>query len=338
MLDTKCQNCSIIPFLAFGTSTRCCFVWLLCHCILWKGCCLCSVAHTHSLFIMVSVQVPCVQMLIAFVAFSSAAGSRSVIHSDSCDFKCKLLFAHFLSFAPVTLPLPLPHTDSKALAGELSDSYTHLQPQERNKPTKGDSKSHHGISRSAILCFYPCLVWRFWRNHSYLTAQLEGERRLGLKHHHSHNSDARALDGLHVVQHWDVQLHTQIFNPLSPCLYPSSTDHYGFVVHPLLFWDLHRHCWDEVYSPGRRQRHQKPHFVCRRSLFYPCRNIWFDTHSLVHQRDNFEFSGPNSPRKQQTWTRRSSLHWIYFSRTSAHCRCHLWHFLFRKTTKSMDLP
>lgn len=210
-----------------------------------------------------------------------------------------LISFSFAPALPFSIPPPFSLTQAATtLAGRRSDNYTRLQQQKRNRRTKGDSKSHHGISSSTVLCFHFSPIWCFRSNHGCLVAQLEGECRRGFKHHHSHNPDARALDGLHMVQHRDVQLHTEIFHPLPPCLHPGSADHHGFVLHPLSFWNLHRHRWDEVHPPRRGQRHQKPHVICSRSLLHPCRNIWIDTNSVVHERDHFKFSGPSSSRKQ----------------------------------------
>lgn len=41
----------------------------------------------------------------------------------------------------------------------------------------------------------------------HVTAQLEGERGCWFEHHHGHLADAGSVDGLHLVQHWHVQLY-----------------------------------------------------------------------------------------------------------------------------------
>lgn len=79
---------------------------------------------------------------------------------------------------------------------------THVYRKETGRQ-KGTA-DNHGISRSAVLCFYAGFVWCFWRHRSHLVAKLEGKRRCWFQYHNSYNTDARTLDGLHVVQHRDV--------------------------------------------------------------------------------------------------------------------------------------
>lgn len=69
-------------------------------------------------------------------------------------------------------------------------------------------------------------------------AQLEGERRRGLEHHHGHLADAGPVDGLHLVQHRDVQLHTQVLRIGAACVPADGAHHHGAVLRPGRTWAL----------------------------------------------------------------------------------------------------
>lgn len=157
---------------------------------------------------------------------------------------------------------------------------------------------NHGISRSAVLCFYAGFVWRFWRHRSHLASELEGKCRRWFQHHNSYNADARTVDGLHVVQHRDVQLYPEILRSVSPCLHPDCTNYHGNVLHPISLWDLHHYSWNEMHKFGRGPRQQKSHLFCWRSLLHSRRNFWISTDLLVHERNHFQFSGPDHSRKR----------------------------------------
>lgn len=145
--------------------------------------------------------MPCVQLLSCFVGFSSAAGSRPDIHSRSSNFKCKL-FCFLISslFSCPSLPpssFQL-QTDCYSLGWEAI-SQLHIFTTRETGRQKVTADHHHGIRRSTVLCFYSSPVWCFWSHYSHFTTHLEGECRCGFKYHNSCNTDARALDGLHVV-------------------------------------------------------------------------------------------------------------------------------------------
>lgn len=165
----------------------------------------------------------------------------------NASFFCLLISFPF----PLALLLPPPfppcYTDGHSLATQLPVTHFHGR-KGRQKVTEDN---HHGISKPAILCFYSGFVWCFWRYRSHLATALEGKCRRWLQYHHSYNTDARTLDGLHMVQHWDVQLYPEILHSLPPHLHPGGTDHHGTVVHPISLWDLHHHSRNEMHQAGR---------------------------------------------------------------------------------------
>lgn len=69
-------------------------------------------------------------------------------------------------------------------------------------------EKEHGIHRHADIWICPSAAWHHGCHGGHPAAQLEGQRRCGLQHHHSDFPDAGSVDGLHMVQHRHVQLHT----------------------------------------------------------------------------------------------------------------------------------
>lgn len=254
----------------------------------------------HCPFAIIYVQVPCVQLL----SCSHLLQGHVQIFIQIALILNASSFCLLISFSfPLALLLPAPTPASSLLHRGLQPWLRSYQPvtliyKRETGRQKVTADNHHGISKSTVLRFYSGFVWCFWRHHSHLATKLEGKCRCWFKYHNSYNTDARTLDGLHVVQHWDVQLYPEIFCSLPPRLHPGCTDHHGTVLYPISLWDLHHFSWNEMYKVGRGHRQQKPRLFCWRSLLHSCRNLWISTNILVHERNYFKFSGPDHTREQ----------------------------------------
>lgn len=140
-----------------------------------------------------------------------------------------------------------------------------------------------------------------------------------------------------MVQHRYVQLYPEVLHSVPPHLRAGCTGHHGPGVCSVCFGDLHFYSRNEMHSLRRRQRNKESCFFCWRSLSHVCRDLWFDTNSVVHKGDHSRLSRSDSSRKQQTWTWRSRLYWIHFSHTAV-CLWHdFLHFLYWKESRSLAL-
>lgn len=151
------------------------------------------------------VQVPCVQLL----SCSHLLQGHVQILTQIALILNASFFCLLISFSfPLTLLLP-PCPPSSLLHRGLQPWLRSNQPvtliyERETGRQRVTADNHHGISKFAVLCFYSGFVRRFWRHHGHLATKLEGKRGCWFQYHNSYNTDARTLDGLHVVQHWDV--------------------------------------------------------------------------------------------------------------------------------------
>ena len=185
------------------------------------------------------------------------------------------------------------------------------------------SQRRHGHSGCPAPGFRPGLIWGLWSPRGHAATQLEGEHGCGLQHHHDHRAAGRAVDGLHVVQHRDVQLHSEVLRPGPPQPRAGREGRHDPGLHPVCSGDLHFHSGDGVHSLRRGPGNQEACLFCWRSLFSVCRDLWFNTNCVVHKGDHSKLSGLHGSTKQQTWAWRSCLPWNHFGRAAGD----LWHDL-----------
>lgn len=138
-----------------------------------------------------------------------------------------------------------------------------------------DSEEEHGIHWHADIWICPGAAGHYGGHGGYPAAQLEGQRRCGLQHHHGHLPDAGAVDGLHLVQHRHVQLHAQVLGALSSCVLADCTHHHGALLHAGRHGPLPCFSGAEMHTVGRRtpfqatRRHRQRRLLRHRWLSLP---------------------------------------------------------------------